>query len=487
MMQHHVNANYFGRRTPLPRHSPNNQTTKQLTLAGTKSTAGAMFKKKPTVKLLASLRSTDRRKLANQLVETFSPTPSSNDTDVTLRNRILPPNARSAKLSTTSGPDLKPVSGTLYVGGEPPSQPLWVQIGDEGPFPTVYTLWRNAGLLPILLTHDDVLARMRDGADLMVPGLIGPPFPDGAKAGRLVGIASEHNPSVPLVVGVCEVDVCDIVGVAGGHGRAVRGVHWVGDEIFKMGDGEVPDVVVAEQEVVEAEAEAGDGDGGGVALNDAGAALDEDEEREKKDDFRELSTRGLKNPFDWIYLVTCLTSSLEIDETFHSAAIFGIHDFHSTGKFSSLALPLTSSQFISTLVLPYLPPASSFAPHNLLQNTVPHPSLQLKKSSHKSAAKFLKSLDKELLVKIKNRNGGEVIVLDVNWESDVVAAFEPYPLPEAPKEKKGPASEGPQGSSGILKVVELFRPNGKAVAIFQAAGAAYSPPYPYHTRYELLD
>ena len=47
-----------------------------------------------------------------------------------------------------------------------------------------------------------------------------------------MAIASLENPSVPMVVGVCEIDVSALQQVQGAKGHAVRGVHWDGDEIW---------------------------------------------------------------------------------------------------------------------------------------------------------------------------------------------------------------------------------------------------------------
>lgn len=169
-------------------------------------------------------------------------------------------------------------------------------------------------------------------------------------------------------------------------------------------------------------------------------------------------------------------SPAEIDEAFRAAALFGVHQYFSTGNFSGLELPLSSSQFISTLVLPFLPPASHFPPHNLLQIST-HPSLIMKKTSHKNAAKFLKLLEKDSLLKTKTRNGGEVVVMEINWGHEGAKNFTAYQLPEAPKEDKTTSSSSggvtTAANEGSMKVVELFRPNGKAMSFFSAVGAGY--------------
>ena len=97
----------------------------------------------------------------------------------------------------------------------------------------VYTLWKHPKLLPLLHTPDFVLQKLRSGADLMTPGLArGPPFPAKATKDSIVAVASLEKPSVPMVVGVCVIDVASLKQVQGAKGHAVRGEHWDGDEIW---------------------------------------------------------------------------------------------------------------------------------------------------------------------------------------------------------------------------------------------------------------
>ena len=67
----------------------------------------------------------------------------------------------------------------------------------------------------------------------MTPGLArGPPFPKKATKYSTVAVASLEVPSVPLVVGSCEIDVCALAEVRGAKGHAVRSLHWTGDELW---------------------------------------------------------------------------------------------------------------------------------------------------------------------------------------------------------------------------------------------------------------
>lgn len=75
----------------------------------------------------------------------------------------------------------------------------------------------------------------------MTPGLArGPPFPSKAIKDAVVAIASLEKPSVPEVVGICEIDVSALGQVQGAKGHAVRGVHWDGDEIWAWSTGGKP-------------------------------------------------------------------------------------------------------------------------------------------------------------------------------------------------------------------------------------------------------
>lgn len=77
------------------------------------------------------------------------------------------------------------------------------------------------------------MKKLRSGAPLMTPGLArGPPFPSKAIKDSIVAIASLDKPSVPMVVGICEIDVSSLQQVQGAKGHAVRGEHWDGDEIW---------------------------------------------------------------------------------------------------------------------------------------------------------------------------------------------------------------------------------------------------------------
>ena len=146
----------------------------------------------------------------------------------------------TARFTTTAGPDLREVQGIVYVGAHPDGDErvLWYKV-EHGPgadkcfYPTVYTLWQNPNLIPLLHTPEMVMQKLHGGADLMTPGLANdPPFPERAKKGAVVAVASLDRQTVPLFVGLCEIDISALGEVQGTKGHAVRGLHWEGDELW---------------------------------------------------------------------------------------------------------------------------------------------------------------------------------------------------------------------------------------------------------------
>lgn len=109
---------------------------------------------------------------------------------------------------------------------------MWAKVGDKM-YPTVYTLWHNPRIVPLLYTPLVVVEKMQGGADLMTPGLQrGPPFPKKATKGAIVAIASLEAPTVPMAVGECVIDVSALGKVQGTKGMAVSTFHWAGDELW---------------------------------------------------------------------------------------------------------------------------------------------------------------------------------------------------------------------------------------------------------------
>lgn len=126
---------------------------------------------------------------------------------------------------------------------------------------------------------------------------------------------------------------------------------------------------------------------------------------------------------------------------------------------------------MSNLVQPFLP---AFTPAQTS-------SLQIKKTSWKNIKKFIKSLDKERIIKSKDQGGNEVVILDIDFDDQHVLAFKPYRLPKKETaagtsigrgEKATVQSDTSDPSVGQqLKFLQLYRPKERLSAIFTSSSA----------------
>ncbi|RAL11128.1 putative RNA binding protein Ligatin/Tma64 [Aspergillus homomorphus CBS 101889] len=472
-----------------------------------------MFKKKPTIKNLAPLRSSDRRKIADQIISDYkieipssAPVEPSGDDSAaapsasnptapnltSIRNALLPDNCLSARFATTAGPQLREVQGTVYVGTHAggDERVLWFKV-DHGPgadgrlYPTVYTLWHNADLVPLLHTPGMVMQKLQGGADLMTPGLANePPFDERAVKGAVVAVADLDRYTVPRFVGVCEIDVSALGEVQGTKGHAVRGLHWEGDELWAWSSSSKPGQPAPEYlegwDEVEGEDE-GDTKEIEGAVNDlnideqapAQVAEDDEPSAEAPQSAEEEPVVDEKEP-----------STKEIDETFVKAFLYSLHKLKQDNPSApnhGLALPVQPSALVSNMITPYLP---IFTPKQAQF-------YQIKKTSWKNVKKFIKYLDKQRLVKSKDRNGQETVILDVDFNDRRVEQFVPYRLPSknavenagkpvAPggAASKSVASDGDPSVGQTLTVQTLYRPTGKlAPTIFPALSSTHPSNY----------
>lgn len=452
-----------------------------------------MFKKKPHIKPAAPLRSSERRRLADDIIREYGLEPvsvpaltgdgetSAEEKDtarIRLRNALLPEDTQQARFSTTLGPEGKEVGGTVYIGTSvtpaPTSQGNVGEMAQQHQrilwwsyhghlYPTIYTLWSFPRLIPLLHTPAVVVAKMQGGADLMTPGLArGPPFPQGAGMGSLVGVAALERPSVPVVVGVCVKDIAGLGSVVGEKGRAVEGLHWVGDECWGWGMG---------------------GGGSGEVPERLGGWLEEEKEEEERD--REVVVEGKlgsaepveaepKNDDNATADPPKELAQPDLDAAFRNAFLYGLHHhltIQPTHPTHGLVFPLSPSFIMSNLIQPFLPAA------------LPQQQLQMKKTSWKTLRKFVKGLEKEGVVRGKDQGGSETVVVEVFWGAEALVGFRPYGGVKGVGGVKGEkgsmmTTEGGGGGAGAgdeslgqtLQVVNFYKPTSKLAAIFSGPG-----------------
>ncbi|PWY73078.1 RNA binding protein Ligatin/Tma64 [Aspergillus sclerotioniger CBS 115572] len=469
-----------------------------------------MFKKKPTIKNLSPLRSSDRRKIADQIISEYKieipssvPIETSDDSTApgasnptapnltSIRNALLPENCLSARFTTTAGPQLREVQGTVYVGSHPGGDEriLWFK-ADHGPgadgrlYPTVYTLWNNPDLVPLLHTPQMVMQKLHGGADLMTPGLANePPFDERAVKGAVVAVASLDRHTVPLFVGVCEIDISALGEVQGTKGHAVRGLHWEGDELWAWSSSSKPGQPAPEylegwdEELQEEDNDVGEIKGGVQDLALGGAETVEGEGGEEPSDEasdvpqKEAPVVEEKEP-----------TTKEIDEAFEKAFLYSLYKLKQDNPSATnhgLSLPVQPSALVSNMITPHLP----------VYTVKQAQYYQIKKTSWKNVKKFIKYLDKQRLVKSKDRNGQETVILDVDFNDRRVEQFVPYRLPSknaventgkpaAPGTNKPVATDSDPSVGQTLTVQTLYRPTGKLTpTIFPSLSSTHPSNY----------
>jgi translation initiation factor 2D len=472
-----------------------------------------MFKKKPQIKNLSPLRSSDRRKLADQIISEFDvqipgggldleggtasltisapdapPSSATNSQPIptlsSIRNSLVPEDCSSARFTTHVGADNKLVSGTIYIGSHPDHEEriLWLQWGanTQRLYPTVYTLWANPGLVLLVLTPGLVMDKLVTGADLMTPGLAGgPPWPAGATKDSLVAVAKLECPSVPIWIGICEFDISTLGTVHGLKGKAVNGVHWAGDEIWAwtssvnssrehhLNGGRNPPEAIRGWESIRLLATAGNDSlvtpWCGFTSRDPDRDPLEAAKSIKKADMFSIDI-SLQRMFDSNELQRLRqdfdkTATQEIDDAFEQAFLYSLYSAKSTGSppYYGLDLPgIQPSYMVAKMIQPYL-------------KSQDHLYYNIKKTSWKNTKKFIKHLDKQGLVKAKDRNGGETIILDIDFEDARIKQFVPYKLPEpkinenAKQTDTAKASTGISPSSQSVNLHYLFRVSSKLV------------------------
>ncbi|KAF7980438.1 hypothetical protein HWV62_38282 [Athelia sp. TMB] len=247
-----------------------------------------MFKKPlSNLKTSAPLRSSDRRKLKQRVLQAF---PHIGEQE------LVPDGLLSIKFSThldEPGVSLLFVFKALSTHRmevaylDPNGDPLWFTVGkgSDDLIPTVYTLWKKPDLLPTLTTPAAVIPVLTGGADLMIPGVVEIPTSPPLQPHQLVAVAQYHptpKAGAPLAVGWMAASGEEVRTRAeeegeGRKGKAVLVVHAWRDCLWEMGaGGEVPeprDVGTAEVEV-----EAGEGENPAIKQDDVAAGDKPDSE-----------------------------------------------------------------------------------------------------------------------------------------------------------------------------------------------------------------
>jgi len=107
-------------------------------------------------------------------------------------------------------------------------QPVLIREGGRL-FPTVKALLNGLFSLPKVVVDMGAVPYVTRGADVMLPGIRS--VDETVRRGSIVVVVDETH-GKPLAVGESLLDADEIL--AGGKGRAVKNLHWVGDKYWHL-------------------------------------------------------------------------------------------------------------------------------------------------------------------------------------------------------------------------------------------------------------
>ncbi|ALC46409.1 ligatin [Drosophila busckii] len=178
-----------------------------------------MFLKPYRLKSSAALKGSEVKKLRARLELAFPHISA---------EQLLPAkaNVTQLKILTHGG-----VASVVYCVDK---QPMYFELDGGQLVPTLYALWSTRELLPYFTTHEGVLPKLTNGADLMLPGVV--PLGVGLsmyghyKKNQLIAVNLTNNNAA---IGVGQLArASDELYMCGGHGVAVKMLHIFGDKLW---------------------------------------------------------------------------------------------------------------------------------------------------------------------------------------------------------------------------------------------------------------
>ncbi|KZS88795.1 hypothetical protein SISNIDRAFT_387553, partial [Sistotremastrum niveocremeum HHB9708] len=459
-----------------------------------------MFKKPlQDLKTSAPLRNSDRKKFRQKVVQQFSieqlasgpgsnqnpNSTSSGEGDVNLGDILVPEGILSVKFRSHTDE-----AGIIYLSPKPPYDPLFFTFGkakdDEFIIPTgkssassapVYTLWKCPHLIPTISTPQAVIPKLTGGADLMAPGVI--TYPPDLESSQIVSISAYITPSTPssvdtttssgvrlsypLAVGSMVIPSSSLTNTS--KGKVVDVLHAYGDHLWSIGGKREPpseglpfgragsdvgkDENQGDDKAAEADTEAQ------TIEKLASEVVDRTDDFEGRDDLREDVSAILRTS-----ALQALSSSLS--------------------SLPKSSFPISASQLYTSHLLPSRP---AYIPSSLSSTEEATTPVDIKHSSFKTLTSFLKSLEKEGLIKTKDIRG-ELHLTSFDTTHSALAEHQPYKTvgeadkkaaKKEAKEKEEAVKSGK--AAGAIDVVECWKPQGTNVKFFEECKLSTSKSY----------
>ncbi|ONH66708.1 Translation machinery-associated protein 64 [Cyberlindnera fabianii] len=354
----------------------------------------------------------------------------------------------------TTFKSIKGYTGTIYT--DEAQTPIWFKTKDSELIPTVYTLWKAPFILPIVKTHPHVIEVLEGGADLMLPGSV-PPFPERCLKGRIVAVASTHKPDVVMAVGRACLDLAPLERTIGTKGVAVEVYHTNGDMLYQLAKQKirVPEEVDTEIQFKPEEPEVETTE---IVQQEAEVHTTQEEVRE----VREVREEEPSEPVVEKLAEEVATLTTEDVDYFFKRSLM-----QTLTQPPELVLPLQASTFMNHIV------------NNLSSDDN---SIQMKKTSWKKSAKFLKAMEKDGFLKLKGK-GDDITVVSAATKdnNEELKNFVPH---KAKKSKPAGAKPSSKTNSSQLILTKYYKPTSPVRPILNDLDMNYTA---FYTSNEVKD
>ncbi|KAG7195976.1 uncharacterized protein KQ657_002363 [Scheffersomyces spartinae] len=380
-----------------------------------------MFTKKLQFKLASNIKTSERRAVLAEVIEYYNLKNVAKEYELLL----LPKTIKAGGFSTVH--HSQTIKGTIF--SDDSNVPVWFDIAGNQLLPTVFTCWKCPGLLPQVVTHQYVIERLTQGANLMMRGISGP-YDPRCKPDTIVGVVDYLRPNVILAVGVCLVLLPE--DREKNEGVVVRILHTVNDLLYQLNDNEgvvIPKEIELVVEQTKEEVEP-------VEEVENVETGEQEAEDNNCDDDRTDDLSRLGETVD--------TLSLEdVDNFFTRGLLQSI-------KLDSIETPISSSTLMSNHILKHVPP--------------PQEEINMKKTSWKKTAKYLKAMEKLGYITLKGKGDDLTVVKVISTSEPVIQNFVPTKI-KHPTVAAAATAASTAGNNS-LQVIKLYRGKSNSLLLF---------------------
>lgn len=389
-----------------------------------------MFIKPFKVKSNIQLKGSDVKKLRTKLSQQFKDLTESD------LNQLLPTKSafQAVKVLTNGEQQV-----TVYTADK---RPMLFEL-QERLYPTVYSLWIVPSFVPLFTTHAQVLPKLANGANLMMPGVVkqGSDLKSFGRFQReqIVAVNLTSNASA-VGVGTLAKDSEDMY-MSGGHGICVTMFHVFGDKLWGMEQSTTQQIPLS-QPVVRAPKLSNDQEFPALGSEPPRAA----EPKQVQKQMEDLNVAGDEG----------INSSEDEDESVNPDTVLK-NMFLSGLKLNKKDLPKSLPILVSTFFPQYV--------QKQIQPNQEKP-ITIKDTSFKKVSTFIKRMAEEGFIVVREESKGVEKITSINYEHPELLSHIPL-KPEADVAKNEPSSH-----LLLTKMTELFVVNEATKKLFNLVGVA---------------